>query len=424
MRVLALLCLAASSQEAASSPPTAYRSARVHTVSGAVLENATLLVEKGRIAGVGPDVGIPAGAEVVDLAGRTVIPGLIDAASSILVPPGERAGGAADFDILDALDRYRRDPEEALEEGVTTVYVGPSSAGGVGGLGAVVRLDPERTVLASRCALKVTLGGGGGGETSSADQRYEAYRQLRQAFQAAKQYVEALEKHAKDLAEHEQKKKQLEAEKKPVPDAPAKPKTDPRNEVLARALDPKRPLPVRIEAHFGDSILHALRLAEEFKLRAVLECATEGARVAAEVARAGMPVVAGPVFRYGPGTVEYLEHSIATPAALARAGVPLAIGSFGDERAGHTGTGATRFLAESAALAASRGLTREQALSAITLQAARLLGIDRTHGSIEKGKVADFVVLTGEPFEAGTRVERTVLGGKTAFLRKGGEGGR
>ena len=93
--------------------------------------------------------------------------------------------------------------------------------------------------------------------------------------------------------------------------------------------------------------------------------------------------------------MDYLHHSVATAAELVKAGVPTAIGSFGDERAGQAGPGATRFLAESAALAASRGLTREQALAAITIDAARILGIDKGHGSIDKGKAAgesvDFV---------------------------------
>jgi len=112
--------------------------------------------------------------------------------------------------------------------------------------------------------------------------------------------------------------------------------------------------------------------------------------------------------------VDFLNHTTGNAAALARAGVPVAIGSFGDEPGA-----ATRFLAESAALAASRGLTREQALACITSEAARCLGIDKTHGSIEKGKCADLVVLTGEPFESGSVVERTILDGETLFHRKG-----
>jgi imidazolonepropionase-like amidohydrolase len=422
MRFLALALLFASSQDPAPPRLTAWKGARLYTAAGPALDQATILVEGGRIVDVGKDLPVPADAAIVDLAGRVVIPGLIDAASPLLVPPAERAGGSPEYDILDALDRYQTDPQEAVEQGVTTVYVGPTSGGGVGGLGSVVRLDAVRGVVAARGALKVTIPESSG-DVSTAAQRYEGYQQLRQVFEGARQYVEANEKYKKDAAEHEAKKKQAEAEKKPAPPAPTKPKPDPRNEILARTLDPKQPLPVRIEAHSADAIGYALKLIDEFKLRAVLEQATEGAVVADAISKAKVPVVAGPVFCYGQSSVHYLHHSPGTPAALVRAGVPVAIGSFADERAGHSGTGASRFLAESAAFAASRGLGREEALATVTIQAARILGIEKTHGSLEKGKSADFVVLSGEPFEAGTTVERTVIAGLTAFQRAG-EGGR
>jgi len=285
---------------------------------------------------------------------------------------------------------------------VTTAYVGPPSQGTINGLGAVLHLDAARTVLLRDGALKLTLGASGG-DTSTALERYQSYPQLKQAFEGARTYAESWEKYRKDLAEYEQKKAKKEEAKEPT-----KPKVDPRNEVLARALDPKQTLKVRIEVHTADAILLALRLADEFKLRAVLEHATEGAAVAPEIARAKTPVVAGPVFRLGGYSVDYLNHSVATPAALVKAGVPVAIGAFGET------PGATRFLAESAAFAASRGLTREQALATITVDAARILGIEKTHGSLEKGKAADLVVLSGEPFDTATRVEQTFIDGEAS----------
>jgi imidazolonepropionase-like amidohydrolase len=421
MRVLVLWLLLVPAQDPSPSRLTAYRGAKVYTLAGAPLEQATILVEGGKVLEVGREVAVPPEATVVDLSGRVVIPGLIDAASPLFVPPGERLGGSPEFDILDALDRYQRDYRQALEQGVTVAYVGPGSAGGAGGLGAILRLDDRHTVLARRCALKLALGGGG--EVSTAAQRYEAYQQVRQLFEGARQFLEAREKYRKDLAEHETRKKQAEAEKKPAPAPPAKPKPDPRNEVLVRTFDPKQPLPVRIEAHSEDAIRYALRLIDEFKLRAVLEGVTEGIAAADAIGRAKVPVVVGPVFRYGAGSVDYLNHSPGTAAALVRAGTLVAIGSFGDERAGQVGSGATRFLAESAAFAASRGLTREEALATITIQAARVLGIEKTHGSLERGKSADFAVLSGEPLETGTWVERTVIAGETAYARSA-EGSR
>lgn len=416
MRLLVLLALVvpaaspAGRQEKQDKPPskvTAIRGAKVYTGSGAPLEQATILIEGNKIAAVGRDLQIPQDAAVIDAAGKVVVPGLVDAASRLFLEPGDRGPGSAEQTVLDALDRYEDLYKEALEHGVTTVYVGPASTGPVNGLGAVLHLDRPRTVILKEAALKLSLGLAPG-EMSTVAQRYEGYLQLRQAFEAARQYSEAMAKYRKDLAEWEQKKP-------PEPDKkPAKPRTDPRNEVLLRALDPKQPLLVRIEAHTADAIGFALRIVEEHKLRAVLEGATEAFFAPDAVKKAGVPVVVGPVIRTGPPSVDFLNHSTGNAAALARAGVPVAIASFGEEPGG-----ATRFLAESAALAASRGLTREQALAALTSGAARILGIDKSHGSIEKGKAADLVILTGEPFDAGTGVERTILDGETVFQRKG-----
>jgi imidazolonepropionase-like amidohydrolase len=409
MRVLAFLLVLSFVQDKSHPKVVALRGAKVYTGAGAPIENATIVVSHGKITEIGKDVAVPTDAKVIDVAGKVVIPGLIDAASRLFLPPGDKSAGSAEHHVLDAIDLYQTDYREAVEQGVTTVYVGPPSLGTINGLGAVLHLDADRKVLLKDAALKLTLGASGG-DTSTALERYQSYPQLKQAFDGARQYAESWEKYRKDLAEHEQKKK----EKKEEPREPTKPKVDPRNEVLARALDPKGTLNVRIEVHTADAILLALRLADEFKLRVVLEHATEGAAVASEIARAKAPVVAGPVFRLGGYSVDYLNHSVATPAALVKAGIPVAIGAFGDERAGQWGPGATRFLAESAAFAASRGLTREQALATITLDAARILGIDKTHGSLEKGKAADLVVLSGEPFEPATRVEQTFIDGEAA----------
>jgi imidazolonepropionase-like amidohydrolase len=246
------------------------------------------------------------------------------------------------------------------------------------------------------------------GETSTVAQRYESYAQIRQALDAAKQYREMWAKYRKDLAEFEQKKP-------PEPDKkPAKPKVDPRQESLLRALDAKPAITVRIEAHTADAIGLALKLVEDYQLHAILEGATEAYIVSDAIKKASVPVIVGPVLRVGAPSVDLSNHSVGTAASLVRKGIAVAIGSFGDEPGG-----ASRFLAEAAALAASHGLTREQAVATITLEAARALGIEKSHGSLEKGKAADLVVLSGEPFDLGTVVDRTFVDGEPFYQRKG-----
>ena len=199
------------------------------------------------------------------------------------------------------------------------------------------------------------------------------------------------------------------------PKKPSKPRLDPRNEVLVRALDEKNPLTVRVEAHSVDCIELALRLAEDFKLKMVLEQATEASRAAEAIAKAKVPVAVGPVFRYGLPRVDYLNHSLDTASRLVQAGVEISIGSFPVGAAGHRGAGAGRFLMEAAAWASSRGLTREQALQAVTLNPAKQLGLADQIGSIAENRTADLVVLRGEPFEAGTTVERTLSAGEEVW---------
>lgn len=413
MQLLAVLLAALVQVQDPPAAPVALKGAKVYPGGGPAIENAVILLENGRISAVGTDVTPPANAQILDLTGRVVIPGLIDAASRLyLRVDGDRSPGAPEQRVLDGIDPYLSDAAEARDQGVTTAYAGPLSLGTVNGLGAVLHLSEPFEVLQKEAALKVTLGASGG-DTSSALERYQSYPQLRQLFEGAKHYVETGEKYRRDLADYEQAKK----DKKPDAKEPSKPKEDPRNEIVSRCLDPKAPLTVRVEAHTADALTLALKLIDEFKLKAVIEFATEGGAVAAALAKAKVPVVSGPVFRMSPYTADYLNHRTETTAQLVKAGVPTALGSFSDERAGHYGPGSSRFLRESAAMAASRGLTVEQALDLVTINAARVLDIDKTHGSIEKGKVADLVVLSGEPFDASTRVERVYVNG--AVLRPG-----
>jgi len=463
---------AAPRQDAPPKPALVLANAKIHTVAGPPIEGGSILIENGRIKAVGKSISIPSDAKIVDLTGKVIIPGLVDIASGLFIPPDESpSGGSAEFDVVDLLDFFEEiNSREAAASGVTTACVPPPSRGSVNGLAAVVRLGApgyrDSRILKRAVALKLSLGVAYG-ETSSGPQRYRDYVALRDTFEGSKRYRETWDKYRKDLEEYDKKKKEWDEKKKagkkkeePKPDdpkkdepkkeepkkdepkkeetpkaaepqetpppppkkaaeaaeaepkKPPKPRTDPRSEILLRAMDDKNPLPVRIEAHTVDAIELALRLADEFKLKLILDQATEGGRVAEVIAKAKVPVAVGPLFRYGMARVDYLNHSIETAAVLAKAGVEVSIGSFPTASAGHRGPGAGRFLLEAAAWAASRGLTREQALKAVTLNPARQLGLEDQIGSIAPDRLADLVVLRGEPFDAGTVVERTYLAGE------------
>src|SRR5262249_45494053 len=151
----------------------------------APLDAATLVIENGRIAAVGKDLSGPADAAVIDVSGKVLVPGLIDAASRLFLAPGERSAGSAEQNVLAALELYQRDYREAVEQGVTSIYVGPQSSGAVNGLGAVIHLDADHSILQKDAALKLTLGASGG-DSSTALERYQSYPQLKQAFEGAR----------------------------------------------------------------------------------------------------------------------------------------------------------------------------------------------------------------------------------------------
>lgn len=413
----------------------AIKGAKVYTVSGAPIENAVVLIENGKISAVGADVKVPDGAEVLDAGGKVLVPGLVDPSSRLFLDSTDLwGGGSPEQDAYDLVNPFDPLYKEALQNGVTTVALLPMGRGPIGGLGVVLKPGADRAKWAVKrqAFLRLSLGSGGG-DSSSSLQRYETYRSLKGLFDAAKQYKEMWEKYRKDLAEYQLKKKQWDeqqkkkstgkpeekkegapAELKEEPKKPQKPRKDARSEVLVRALEGQ--LLVRIEAHAPDSIEWAVALAGEFKLKVAIDCGTEAHRAAATLAKEKIPVVVGPLFLYGFRRVDYVNHTPECAGLLAKAGVPVAIGSFPDPAAGHSGGGATRFLGESAALAAAHGLPRDAALRAITLEPARLLGLET--GAIEKGKAADLVLLTGEPFEPSTRVERTMSDGVWVYQRK------
>src|SRR5205814_1474021 len=196
----------------------------------------------------------------------------------------------------------------------------------------------------------------------------------------------------------------------PAAQRPARPRRSPADEVLLDAL--KGELPVRIEAHRVEDLLNALRLADEFRLKLVLEGATEGARLAPELAKRQVPVVWGPTLLGAAPRLETRRHAPESAAALARAGVRLALVTGAESGL------ASRFLLENAAAAAGYGLPRDQALRAVTLGAAEILGLDTQLGSLSPGKDADLVVLTGDPFAPTTHVEKVFVDGHLAYPKQ------
>ncbi|HJU54878.1 MAG TPA: amidohydrolase family protein, partial [Pyrinomonadaceae bacterium] len=174
-------------------------------------------------------------------------------------------------------------------------------------------------------------------------------------------------------------------------------------EALSRVI--RRETPLLMTAHRAQDILSALRLAREFNIRIVLDGASEAYLVTDEIKSAGVPVIVHPTMYRATGETENL--SMETPATLLRAGLSVALQSGFESYVPKT-----RVVLFEAAVAAANGLEPQEALSLITIGAARLLGIEKRVGSLEVGKDADLALFDGDPFEYTTRVRTVIINGQ------------
>jgi imidazolonepropionase-like amidohydrolase len=395
--------------------PLAFRGARIHTAAGAHIDNGVLVVDKGKIIAVGPAATpIPEGAEVVDAAGRVIIPGLVDTHSHIGIWPrpsvpanadGNEGSGAVQ-PALRALDAIHPDDpgiRMATAGGVTTANIMPGSANVIGGQTLYVKLR-GRTIEAMRLVPGKVLGGlkMANGENPKR-WNYENRKQppatrmklaamQREQFQKARDYQRQWAAYRK-----------AKGEGKDV----SPPDTDLSLEPLVEVLERRRT--VHFHSHRADDLLSALRLAQEFDFELVLQHATEGYRVAEELARAKVPASLTLVDSPG-GKLEVAGLLEENAALLDKAGVLVAINT--DDAITES-----RFLLRTGAIAVRGGLSEDAALRALTINGARMMHLDDRLGSLAAGKDADFVVLSGPPFSVYTQVLQTWIDGVPVFRR-------
>jgi imidazolonepropionase-like amidohydrolase len=383
---------------------------RVLTGSGASFDPGMVVVRGGRIESVGPATTPPEGATVVDAVGAVVVPGLIDAYTTLVQGSlDDEESIAADVEAKDAFDLFGSYRAQ-LSGGVTTVYVTPGVRRLVSGHGAVAKLagsdaDPSRRLLRARGALRIALGEAPKNPPglfeppippSSENPILPAKRQLPSTRMGEIAALRAAFSDARDWAAKREK---------------GGPR-DLRKEALARVL--RGEVPARVNAHKASDILAALRLAEEFGFSLQIEGGTEAHVVAADLARRKVPVVLAGLSQPGQRTAEETPEQagegtavVENAAVLARAGVKLAIHS--------TGRASPPDLLLLAGCAVRGGLDRETALRAVTRTAAEILGVDDRVGSLEPGKDGDLVILTGDPFDARSVVTRVLVEGKTVY---------
>jgi imidazolonepropionase-like amidohydrolase len=379
--------------------------ARIHPVSGPVIPSGTVLVADGKIQAVGPDLPVPAGYTVIDADGATLVPGFIDAHCHVgLWEEGLKFEGDDGNEMTDPVTPHMRaldgiNPEDmgfedARSAGVTTVFVLPGSANVVGGQPVCLKtagLSIDTMAIRQPAGLKVAFGENPKRVYHSKNKmpstRMGIAALMRQSFVDAQNYARKVDR-AKEAGE-------------PGPDR------DLRMEAIALSL--ARRVPMRAHAHRADDILTAIRIAEEFNLDLVVEHCTEGHKLAPLLAEKGVRAVVGPSMSCR-SKVELRERNYETAAILQQAGVMVAIMTDHPVVPVH-------HLALCAALAAKAGMGREAALEAITLNAARICGVAHRVGSLEVGKDADMVLLSGHPFDLETNVLTTWIDGAVVYQR-------
>ncbi|MBX3464755.1 MAG: amidohydrolase family protein [Planctomycetes bacterium] len=390
---LAVTLAAAAAQEV-----RAFVGARILPIDGPAVDDGVLVVRGAVIEAIGARaaVVIPAGAEVVDVAGRTLMPGLVCSHSHIGAVAGADGSGPIQPEVR-ALDSINpRDPgiQKAQAGGITTVNVMPGSGHLLSGQTVYLKLRDGRTVddLLIRNAdgspaggIKLANGTNPQRDAPFPGTRGKAAALIRAQFHRAREHQRKIAAAAGDPAKLPERNLGLEA--------------------LVEALEGRRM--VHHHTHRADDILTVLRLREEFGFRCVLHHVSEGGLVAAEIAAAGVPCSVIVIDAPG-GKLEARNLSLDTGAVLDRAGVPVGF---------HTDDGITdsRLFLRSGALAVRAGMDRDRALAALTIANARMLDLEQRIGTLTPGKDADFVVLGGDPFSVYTQVLQTWVEGVKVF---------
>ncbi len=390
------LVVPAFAQEA----PVAFTGAHVIPIASPPIENGVVVVHRGRIVAVGgAETAIPDGAEIRDLSGKVLMPGLVDTHSHIGGPSGGDSSSAIhpETRALDSIDVRSDGFWRARAGGLTTVNVMPGSGLLMSGQTVHLKLrknprtvrdwlycvDPVKDVCGS---MKMANGTNSIRDGSSPGTRGKSAALVRAQYIKAVEYREKLNE---DLPGS-----------KPPP-------RDIQMEALVEVMDGKRR--VQFHSHRHNDIMTLLRLGREFGFTPVIQHGSEAWKVADEIAAAGVSVSITFIDSFG-GKEEALGWTMESGAILERAGVDV---SFNTD----DGITDSRFLFRAAAMSVRYGMSREKALEGLTLTGARQLGLADRVGSLEDGKDADLVILSGDPLSVYTRVEETWVEGEQVFDR-------
>ncbi|NLL70445.1 MAG: amidohydrolase [Epulopiscium sp.] len=377
------------------------KNGKIFTVTNGVIEQGDIFIQEGKIQEVGKNLQVE-DEQVMDLQGAIVIPGMIDAHCHIGLAEENMGFEGSDINemtdpltpqlrAIDGINPMDGCFKKAVKAGITTVVTGPGSANVMGGQFVAMKTQGicvDEMVIKEPVAMKVAFGENPkrvyNGKGKMPSTRMATAALLRTVLTETKNYMD--------------KKKKVE-EKGDAFDVQLK------YEALIPVL--KKEIPLKAHAHRADDILTALRIAKEFDVKITLDHCTEGHLIKEYIRESKVPAIVGPTLSHN-SKIELTNKTFKTPRALTEEGIKVAI------MTDHPVI-PIEYLPLTAALAMKEGLSFEDTLKAVTINPAEIAGIDDRVGSIEKGKDADLVVLTGSPFEVATRTLFTMIDGKVVY---------
>jgi imidazolonepropionase-like amidohydrolase len=393
------------------------RGGKLLTVTHGVIENGAIVMQDGKIAAIGPasSVNVPSGAQVIDVTGMTIYPGLIDSETQLGLT--EISGEEMTNDLVEMSDEIMPHmhtaeafhAESALipvarMNGITNAVVAPESGDTLPGQDSFIQLagaNATEMLLIRDNAMPLNFTGdqrrnkGGFQQRKFPSTRMGLAAQLRQAFLDAQDYK-------MKWTDYERKKADAAANKdKDKRFGPLPPKRDLKLEALLPYLEGKKTIVLAAE---GPSDLQtAVSLANEFKLKFVLNHISHSQPVLDYVASLKVPVIVGPIYE-APKEDERYDAVYSLPAQLYKRGVKIVFASYSAHN--------VRNLPDQAGFATAFGLPYEEALKAITINAAEVWGVADQLGSLDVGKTANVVVANGDPLDVKTDVKQVFIAGR------------
>jgi imidazolonepropionase-like amidohydrolase len=398
---------------AAQDKPVALKGGKLLTITHGVIENGVVVMQGGKITAVGSasSVSVPADAQVIDVTGMTVYPGLIDSETNLGLT--EISAEAMTNDLVEMSDEImpHMHTSEAFHaestlipvarmNGITNAVVAPASGDTLPGQDSFIQLagaSATEMLLIRDNAMPLNFTGderrnkGGFDKRKFPSTRMGLASQLRQSFLDAQDYKSK-------WTDYERKKADAARDKKPEPLAP---KRDLKLEALLPYLEGKKTIVLAAE---GPSDLEtAVNLANEFKLKFVLNHVSHSQSVLDYVASLKVPVIVGPIYE-APKDDERYDAVYSLPAQLYKRGVKIVFASY----SAHS----VRNLPDQAGYATAFGLPYDEALKAITINPAEVWGVAEKLGSLDTGKTANVVVANGDPLDVKTDVKRIFIQGR------------